>query len=118
MAFKNSGSGMMYEIPVHTSILTRCNRNLKSSEIQFSVKPELVEIPVVPYQVVIYGLYILVGMAWHGMGFPSLEITERLILAHLYMLDEKKCFSSNLSSGWHGFSSGFPSENPFHPSLR
>ena len=38
-----------------------------------------------------------------GAGFPSLEINERLIPAHLTMLDEKECFSSHLSSGWHGF---------------
>ena len=44
-----------------------------------------------------------------GVGIPSLENNERLIPAHLSMLDEKECFSSNLSSGWHGFTSGFPS---------
>ena len=40
-----------------------------------------------------------------GVGFPSLKINERLIPAHLTMLDEKECYSSHLSSGWHGFSS-------------
>ena len=39
-----------------------------------------------------------------GIGFPSPGITERLIPAHLTMLDEKECYS-HLSSGWHGFSS-------------
>ena len=41
----------------------------------------------------------------YGVGFPSLGITERSIPAHLSMLNEKECFSSHLSLGWHGFSS-------------
>ena len=41
-----------------------------------------------------------------GVGFPSPGITERLIPAHLTMFNEKECYSSYLSSGWHGFSSG------------
>ena len=36
-----------------------------------------------------------------GAGFPLLGITERLIPAHLTMLDEKECYSSYLNSGWH-----------------
>jgi hypothetical protein len=32
----------------------------------------------------------------YGVGFPSLGITEILIPAHLSMLDEKECFSSEL----------------------
>ena len=44
-----------------------------------------------------------------SVGIPSLKINERLIPAHLSMLDEKECYSSHLSSGWHGFSPGFPS---------
>jgi hypothetical protein len=50
-------------------------------------------------------------------GFPYLGITERLIQAHLTMLDGKECYSSYLRKGWHGFPSGNPSENPCHPSL-
>ena len=42
----------------------------------------------------------------YGVGFPSLGITKRLIPARLPMLDEKECYSSHLSSGWHGFPSG------------
>ena len=34
-----------------------------------------------------------------GVGFPSLGITERLIPAHLTMLDEKGCYSSHRSLG-------------------
>ena len=54
-----------------------------------------------------------------GIGFPSLEITERLIPAHLTMLDEKECYSSHPRLGWHASQdflratpSGNPSENP------
>ena len=36
----------------------------------------------------------------YGVGSPSLEITERLIQAHLSMLDEKECFSSELGMAW------------------
>ena len=39
----------------------------------------------------------------YGVGFPSLGNTTRLIPARLSMLDEKECYSSHLSSGWHGF---------------
>ena len=42
------------------------------------------------------------------MGFQSLGIAERLIPAHLSMLDEKECFGS----GWHGFALGYSSGNP------
>ena len=52
-----------------------------------------------------------------GIGFPSLKINERLIPAHLTMLDEKECYSSHLSSGWHAFSSGFPSGYALRKSL-
>ena len=42
-----------------------------------------------------------------GVGFPSLEINEKSIPSRLFLLDEKECFSSHLTSG-----------NPCHPSLR
>ena len=35
-----------------------------------------------------------------GVGFPLLGITERLIPAHLTMLEEKECYSSHLSMGF------------------
>ena len=63
------------------------------------------------------GLENLCSSVQDGVGFPSLEINEWLIPAHLTMLDEKECFSSHLSSGWNGFSSGFPSDFALGKSL-
>jgi hypothetical protein len=41
------------------------------------------------------------SLSQYGMGFPSLWITERLIPAHLFMLDEKECFFSfELRMAW------------------
>jgi hypothetical protein len=50
------------------------------------------------------GMENLCSSEQYGVGFPSLGIAERLIPAHLTILDEKECLSSHLSEGWHGFS--------------